>query len=126
MNAGPLTFGRAAPTIAVSDIDRALGFYRDLLRLQVTFTNGEPVGFVIVERDRAEIHLSRVPGHRGTTANVVHLLVSDATALFEIVSAAGTKIIKRPRDHEYGLLAFVMADPDGNRIDVGQVIDTAD
>jgi catechol 2,3-dioxygenase-like lactoylglutathione lyase family enzyme len=89
MNAGPLTFGRAAPTIAVSDIDRALGFYRDLLGLQVTFT-------------------------------------SDATALFEIVSAAGTKIIKRPRDHEYGLRAFVMADPDGNRIDVGQVIDTAD
>ena len=126
MNAGPLTFGRAAPTIAVSDIDQALRFYRDLLGLQVTFTNGQPVGFVIVERDRAEIHLTQVPDHRATTANVLHLLVSDATTLFELVSAAGTKIIKGLRDHEYGLRAFVMADPDGNRIDVGQVIETVD
>lgn len=126
MTAEPLTFGRAAPTIAVSDLDAALAFYRDLLGLRVTFSNGQPVGFVILERDRAEIHLTLVPGHRGTSANVLHLMVSDATALHEVVAAAGVRIIKGLRDHDYGLRAFVMADPDGNRIDVGQVIATDD
>jgi catechol 2,3-dioxygenase-like lactoylglutathione lyase family enzyme len=28
--------------------------------------------------------------------------------------------VKGVRDHEFGLRAFVFADPDGNRIDVGE------
>ncbi len=69
-----------------------------------------------------------VSGHDQVTimAAALRLLVSDTAALFELVSAAGTKIIKGLRDHEYGLRGFVMADPDGNRIDVGQVIETVD
>ena len=34
----------------------------------------------------------------------------------------GLRIIKSLQDKEYGLKAFVFADPDGNRIDVGQQI----
>ena len=30
------------------------------------------------------------------------------------------RIVKGLRDADYGLRGFVMADPDGNRIDVGQ------
>ena len=66
-------FGRIAAAIPVSDISLALGFYRDILGMSVTFTNGDPVGFVILKRDA-----------------------------------------------DYGLRGFVFADPDGNRIDVGQ------
>ena len=113
-------FGRAAPGVAVSDIGRALGFYRDILGMEVTFTNGDPVGFVICERDDAEIHLNLVPGHRATTMNVLHLMVSDVDALHDLVVAAGVRVVKGLRDHDYGLRAFVMADPDGNRIDVAQ------
>ena len=115
-----LTFGRAAPTIPVSDIDRALGFYRDVLGMTITFTNGDPVGFAILERDDAEIHLTRVRDHHGGSWNVVHLLVSDAQALFDACARADVRVIKGVRDHDYGLRAFVIADPDGNRIDVGQ------
>jgi len=32
------------------------------------------------------------------------------------------KIIKGIQDKDYGLRAFVFADPDGNRIDVGQAL----
>ena len=115
-----LTFGRAAPTIPVTSIDLALAFYRDVLGMRTTFTNGDPVGFAILRRDDAEIHLTLVRAHRPGAFNVAHLLVSDAAALFERCSGAGARIVKGLRDHDYGLRAFVVADPDGNRIDVGQ------
>jgi len=121
MRTGTQTFGRAAPTIPVSDFSRALAFYTEVLGMRTTFTNGEPVGFAILKRDAAEIHLTRVAApFRAGTWNVAHLLVSDATALFARCTEAGARIIKGLRDHDFGLRAFVVADPDGNRIDVGE------
>jgi catechol 2,3-dioxygenase-like lactoylglutathione lyase family enzyme len=116
----PYRLGRAAPCVAVCDIDTALTFYVGVLGFTETFRNGSPVGFVIVERDDAEIHLTLQPDHRATTANVVHLLVDDAAALHEHLQAEGIRIVKGIRDADYGMRTFVMADPDGNRIDVGQ------
>lgn len=116
-------FGRAAPGIAVRDLDAAVAFYRDVLAMAVTFTNGEPVSFAIVEKDAAELHLSAKPDHVASTINVAHLIVDDATALHDHLVAAGTQIVKALRDHEFGLRAFVFADPDGNRIDVGEPLD---
>lgn len=115
-------FGRAAPTISVTDIASALAFYVDVLGFAKTFENGDPVGFVILTRDAAELHLTRNPGHRASVQNVAHLLVSDARALYDHLIARDTRIIKRLRDAPYGLRQFVFADPDGNRIDVGETL----
>ena len=116
----PFTLGRIAPTVFVTDIERSVTFYRDALGFEQEFQNGDPVGFVILVRDAAELHLSLVPGHRGSTANVAHLMVDDATALYERLEQHGVRIVKAIRDADYGLRTFVFADPDGNRIDVGQ------
>lgn len=116
-------FGRMAPTLAVTDIAAAVAFYVSVFGMRVTFENGNPVGFVILRRDQAELHLTRVEGHRGGRSNVAHLLVADAASLHDHCIRQGAKIIKGLRDHEYGLRAFVVADPDGNRIDVGQDLD---
>jgi catechol 2,3-dioxygenase-like lactoylglutathione lyase family enzyme len=118
---GPgVTFGRIAAAVPVRDISQALGFYRGILGMSVTFTNGDPVGFVILRRDAAELHLTLVKGHRAGRHNVAHLMVADATALHEHLVSNGVRIVKGLRDADYGLRGFVMADPDGNRIDVGQ------
>jgi catechol 2,3-dioxygenase-like lactoylglutathione lyase family enzyme len=117
-----MRFGRVAPTIAVTDIDRARAFWTGVLGFTETFTNGDPIGFAIVERDTAEIHLTRAPQHTPTTANVAQL-VDDATALYDRLTAADTRIIKRLRDADYGMRTFVFADPDGNRFDVGQYLE---
>ena len=42
------------------------------------------------------------------------------TALLPVLSVLYQGIVKGLRDAGYGLRGFVMADPDGNRIDVGQ------
>jgi catechol 2,3-dioxygenase-like lactoylglutathione lyase family enzyme len=118
---GPgVAFGRIAAAVPVSDISRALGFYRGIMGMSVAFSNGDPVGFVILRRDAAELHLTLVRGHRAGRHNVAHLMVADATALHEHLVSNGVRIVKGLRDADYGLRGFVLADPDGNRIDVGQ------
>jgi catechol 2,3-dioxygenase-like lactoylglutathione lyase family enzyme len=117
-----IELGRIAATITVADIDRALGFYVDILGMTKTFENGNPVGFVILKRDAAELHLTLSRTHRATDRNVAHLLVADATKLYDHLVAHGTRIVKGLRDADYGLRQFVFADPDGNHIDVGQAL----
>jgi len=115
-----VAFGRIASAIPVSDISRGLGFYQGILGMSVTFANGDPVGFVILRRDAAELHLTLVRGHKGGSHNVAHLMVTDAVGLHDHLVANGVRIVKGLRDADYGLRGFVFADPDGNRIDVGQ------
>ncbi|MBO0831083.1 MAG: VOC family protein [Actinobacteria bacterium] len=118
-----VTLGRIASTISVTNMSRALGLYRDLLGMRVVFTNGDPIGFLILKRDAAELHLTLAKQHRAGTQNVAHLMVNDASGLYDHLVAHGVKIIKGLRDADYGLRGFVFADPDGNRIDVGQALD---
>ena len=116
----PVTFGRMAPGVFVTDIERSVAFYRDAFGFEKEFENGDPVGFVILVKDAAELHLSLVPGHKASTTNVAHLMVDDAAALYARLEQHGVRIIKAMRDADYGMRTFVFADPDGNRIDVGQ------
>lgn len=113
-------FGRVAATVSVTDIERAVRFYTTVLGFQKVFENGSPVGFVILEKDAAELHLSLFKRHKASVQNVAHLMVHDARALYEHLVAHQVKIVKAIRDADFGLRCFVFADPDGNRIDVGQ------
>ncbi|MGP7795627.1 VOC family protein [Sphingomonas sp. CLY1604] len=117
-----VAFGRTAPCICVRDIQAAHNFYSRILGFRKVFENGDPVGFMVLKKDQAEIHLSRKPDHHASTANVMHMFVSDAAALYSICEAEGVRIIKRLMDKEYGQRAFVFADPDGNRVDIGERI----
>jgi catechol 2,3-dioxygenase-like lactoylglutathione lyase family enzyme len=114
------TFGRIASTLGLRDLPRALAFYVGVLEMRVTFENGDPVGFAILWRDAAELHLTVNREHRASIHNVAHLMVADATELYDHLVAHGTHIVKGLRDADYGLRGFVFTDPDANRIDVGQ------
>jgi predicted enzyme related to lactoylglutathione lyase len=46
--------------------------------------------------------------------------VSDADAACRACERRGLRIVKRLQNKDYGLRAFVFADPDGNRIDVAE------
>lgn len=115
-----IRFGRLAASAFTRDIQASFAFYRDVLGFETVFQNGDPVGFMILVKDKAELHLSLVRDHKPSTANIAHLIVDDVDALHDVLVAAGVRIIKSLADKDYGLRAFVFADPDGNRIDVGQ------
>lgn len=111
--------GRVAAGIGVTDMAQATTFYRDLFGFEVAFTNGDPVIFTILEKDAAELHLLLAPGHHGPDFNVAHVFVDDVDALHRRCIATGVPIVKAIADKDYGMRAFVIADPDGNRIDIG-------
>ncbi|WP_448954208.1 VOC family protein [Labrys neptuniae] len=115
-----IRFGRIAAMLPVKDMKRAQDFYIGVLGFTKAFENGTPVGFVILKRHAAELHLTLQPGHKAAPFNVAHLLVEDVDALYALCQHEGCRIIKGLQDKDYGLRAFVFEDPDGNRIDVGQ------
>ena len=117
-----IRFGRIAAMLPVKDIARACDFYTKVLGFTKVFENGSPVGFMILKKDQAELHLTLQPNHQAAPFNVAHMMVDDADALHAICQQHGLRIIKRIQDKDYGLRAFVFEDPDGNRIDVGQPI----
>jgi len=106
--------------LPVRDMRRAHDFYAGVLGFRKTFENGDPVGFMILKRDDAELHLTLQPNHSPKPFNVAHMMVGDVDALHAICVGHGLRIVKGLRDHDHGLRAFVFEDPDGNRIDVAQ------
>ncbi len=119
-----LKLGRVAPMVPVTDIERAERFYCELFGLERTFQNGDPVGFMILKKDQAEVHLTLVRDHKPRVFNVMHMMVSDAAIVYERCQKLGVRIIKDVRDAPWGLRTFVFADPDGNRIDLGSRLET--
>ncbi|MGD0118468.1 MAG: VOC family protein [Candidatus Binatus sp.] len=117
-----IRFGRIAAMLPVKDMERACEFYTKVLGFTKVFENGTPVGFMILKKDQAELHLTLQPNHKAAPFNVAHMIVHDVDALHAICERHGLRIIKSLQDKDYGLRAFVFEDPDGNRIDVGQPI----
>ncbi len=117
-----IRFGRIAAMLPVKDIERARDFYTKVLGFTKVFENGDPVGFMILKRDQAELHLTLQPNHKAAPFNVAHMMVNDVDALHAICQRHGLRIVKSLQNKDYGLRAFVFEDPDGNRIDVGQPI----
>jgi catechol 2,3-dioxygenase-like lactoylglutathione lyase family enzyme len=112
--------GRIAAEIGVTEMARSVAFYRDVFGFEAVFANGNPVVFTILEKDAAELHLVLAPGYRGPDFNVAHIYVDNVDALYQHCLDLGAVIIKTIADKDYGMRAFVIADPDGNRIDIGQ------
>ena len=112
--------GRAAPTVPVSDMVAAQRFYTRAFGLEVTFENGDPTSYAVLKKDAAEIHLSVCSDPAPRAQNVMHLIVSDADAAHAACVDAGGTITEALRDAPWGMRTFVVADPDGHRIDVGQ------
>ncbi|UES39840.1 VOC family protein [Roseibium aggregatum] len=117
-----LRLGRIAATLGVSDIERSRTLYREIFGLEKVFENGSPVGFMILKKDEAELHLTLQKGYQAPPFNQAHIMVSDADAACRACEHHGLRIVKRLRNKDYGLRAFVFADPDGNRIDVAEEI----
>ncbi|MBQ4788984.1 VOC family protein [Pectobacterium versatile] len=115
-------FGRIATVLPVKNILVSQEFYINGLNFKKVFENGDPVGFLILKREEAELHLTLQPQHKAASYPIAHLLVDDANALFSVCQDIGAKIVKGIQDKDYGIRAFVFADPDGNRIDVGQIL----
>lgn len=109
---------RSSTTIfSVEDPAASLAYYRDCVGFDVAFEYGSPAFYVGLCSGDVSLHLiaaaqaPRPPGH-----GAVSIHVDDVDALHADLVRRGAKIHNSPRDQEYGLRDFAIADADGNMI----------
>ena len=106
------------PNLAVRDVAVSSAFYRDVLGLEVVaaFEDGS---FALLKRDGAELALVRnaTPSQQGA-----YLYVQGLDALHARCVAHGARIVNGLTAHPWGLRDFVVADPDGHWIAIGERI----
>ena len=117
----PTTYRDASPILQVADMERALGFYRDLLGFELTyaFPPGETPVFVSLEVAGGTLGLAGTesPVESGSTA--IWLYCDDVDAAVEELRAAGVQIIAEPADQAWGERLASVADPDGYTVHIG-------
>ena len=125
-----MKFTDVTPNLIVSDIDRSLAFYRDVLGFSVvgTVPDAAPFVFAWMQRDEVKVFLNTVGPIReehpelaarpiGGTAMLFVTLEAESTAagvdaLFAAV-APKAKVVMPLKDQFYGMREFGIEDPDG-------------
>ncbi len=114
----------SATTFQVSDVRASLKFYTDILGFSERFQFGDYAG---VEYGDVQIHLS---GPKATNKRLVgqggiYIFCDDVDSYYKEITSKGVSVQVPPKDYEYGMRDFVIEDPDGNLLGVGQEIANA-
>jgi len=114
------------PIISTPNIERSLGFYRDLLGGTVTFSfpgdDGKPV-YVGVDLGSShlgigfEADVARPPRPRPIS---LWVYADDCDAIVGRVRSAGGTVTEEPADQPWGERVGRVLDPDGNEVVIGQ------
>jgi len=109
----------SATTFHVSDIISSLDFYIKVLGFSERFRFGDYAG---VELGEIQIHLSgpKAANKRAVGQGGIYIFCDDVDSYYEEVASKGAKVQSPPKDYEYGMRDFVLEDPDGNLIGIGQ------
>ncbi|MEM8811901.1 MAG: VOC family protein [Pseudomonadota bacterium] len=116
-------FGDMAIVLEVSDIDRSVAFYRDVLGFNVGGRYGEPVSFAILRRGGCIVFLDKSETPRPIPVNqywAAYFYVADADAAAGEMREQDAEIIRGPEDMPYGCRDFDVRDPDGHILAFGQ------
>lgn len=120
-----------SPVLRARDVAAAVDYYTNVLGFRCA--NGPIPGvdpeegaiYAILDRAGVGLHLQirrqePHPSTRESIASDVYFYVDDASALEAEFLEAGVRFHRRlVRDNPYGLIDFVVEDPDGNRLVFG-------
>ena len=120
----PYTLTKLTPNLIVSDVERSVRFYRDVLGFAVTATVPEtaPYVFAIVQSGGVEVFLNAPePAIAEYPAFKDQPIGGTLTLFIEVMDIAGAHAalkervpIVMPLEHKwYGVTEFAFADPDG-------------
>jgi lactoylglutathione lyase len=116
----------------VDDLQKMVAFYRDVLDLEIEWDGNGPyaefkhvgIRFAMYERKELPRLLGQPPtypsGLNGTFELAIDLpRFADVDVEFERVVRAGAKPVYAPRDEPWGMRSSMVADPEGNLIEIG-------
>jgi len=113
----------AQPQVFVTDLARAVAFYRDRLGFSVGFLYGEPPFYGQVVRDGGALNLrcvDRITWDAAMRADqdllAATFVVANAKGLFVQYKDAGVSFHQTYREQPWKAHDFIVADPDGNLI----------
>lgn len=118
--------------IFVQDIQSMVKFFRDVLDFEIDWDGNGPyaefkndgVRFSMYERAQLPGLLNQTPdyprGLNGTFEIAIDLPTSaDVDREFSRVVNAGGKIVYNPRNEPWGMYSSMIADPEGNLVEIG-------
>ncbi len=108
-----------SPVFHVSDLERSIRFYKDILGFTESFRFGAYVGLNLGE---VTLHVTvgadgdyRRPIGGGT----VYIFCDSVDSFYESITSRGATPNSAPSDAAYGMRDFVVHDPDGNQLSFG-------
>jgi lactoylglutathione lyase len=118
------TFRDAFPILMVADMRRSLGFYRDLIGFEVTYTfpSAEDPQFASfsIEGGKLALATGDKPVESGSTA--IWLYADDVDAAVSDLRSAGVPVVAEPADQPWGERVASVADPDGYVVHIGAAV----
>jgi len=119
MASARLEWSHANPILKVSDMPRAVAYYRDVLGLIPGWMWEERIGGMHTEHGSIEIYLSQADS---PSPSRLAVFVDDADAIYEEYRAAGAKTVDEPKTEPWGLRGFTVRDLDGNLIGIAHEV----
>ena len=113
-------FQNISPTIAVRNLEKSLSYYTDILGFKIVFQN--PGTFAVLGRDKVRIGLQSDPeGLRAgkTTCYIWTHLIKDVYIEYMEKKALIIQELHYMESHKMN--DFIVADPDGNTIGIGEI-----
>ena len=104
------------PNLLVRDVATSIEFYRDVIGFEVRNVT-EDGAFGLLGRGLAEVALIQT---ESPPAEQAYLYVRGVDALHERCQKADVDISRPLTDHPWGLRDFVVRDPDGHLIGIGE------
>jgi len=117
-------FTSVFPILLTPDLERALGFYRDLLDASVAYEFPGPDGKpAYVGLDLGASHLGiglgEVKSPPAPRPMSLWVYADNCDAAIERLRAAGVTVTEEPTDQRWGERVARVLDPDGNEVSVG-------
>ena len=111
-------FQRLQVALGVRDVERSVAFYRRHLGFEVLSTMGDE--FALLGRDKVTVALVLASTPAVAAFAGCYLYVSDVEALHSACVADNVTITSPLTAHPWGTRDFVIRDPDGHQIALGQ------
>lgn len=115
-------FQSARPNLFVRDVALAVEFYARSLGMELRFAVGDPPSLAVIAAGDVELGLVHAEGARDAALGAAncYLEVEGVDALHERCRAAGIPIENPLSDHPWGMRDFVIRDPDGHLVAIGE------
>ena len=109
-----------AVILLVSDMDKSMKFYRDVLELPVKNTSAEWVEFFSSGTVLA-LHPSKNKTRTKNSGVLVGFMVSNLESVAQKLKDKNVEFFKKPKEESFGKHAIIV-DPDGHLISIAEII----